>query len=132
MSISTECMDELTAQTVSDLGAVGEESSGGKLALAGPEVLLFIAGKIVIPVLCAFIKDVLYEKYKSIRTRAQLAEAKKQLAGAKPAEHIAVAESVVVTDLVTALEDDGIGRDVAEKTVRAVIARTQARLQANG
>ena len=48
----------------------------GGLKITGLEILAFVAGKIVVPIVIAFAKDVLLDQYKRIRNRKQLDQAR--------------------------------------------------------
>lgn len=62
-----------------DLNALNSGATGKGLNLTGIEVIGFLAVKILVPIVSAFVKDVLYEQYKKLTTRGAAEEAKHQL-----------------------------------------------------
>ena len=92
------------------------------------EVLGFLAAKIVVPIVCAFIKDAVYKKYKKLQTKAAAEKAKQALLGSKGPFKLAVDREVLVPDMVQSLVSEGVDPEVAKNTVNQVIAYAETEL----
>ncbi|MCY1058934.1 hypothetical protein [Nannocystis sp. SCPEA4] len=104
---------------------VDEAEDGSNLT--GIEVLAFLAGKIVVPIVCGFVSRWLYEKYANIGKRKELDEAKVALAVQSYGSSPAVPVEVVRAEALRRLANEGVPLDIAAATVDEVIQHCQQR-----
>lgn len=123
-AILGEEIAEVTAK-LQQANTIDEAEEGSNLT--GIEVLVFLAGKVVVPIFCGFVSRVLYEKYADLSTKVELDEAKAALTegASSPVETIPVER--VRVDAVQRLTTEGVPQDVAEGIVDEVIFRCNQR-----
>jgi hypothetical protein len=91
------------------------------LKLPGAEVVaLFLAGKVVLPIICGMISRVLYDKFKNIQTKSDADAARKAIVQA-PAQDKPVDRGTIQTEVTKSLVDEGLPPAAAEKIVKETI-----------
>jgi hypothetical protein len=98
------------------------------LSLTGLEpLLLFLAQKIVIPIVCSFVNKVLWEKYKGLKSKANAKAALQDLGESKVRLHPQVPKEDVISMLTAELVSEGVDVEVASHAVAHGYARLAAR-----
>ncbi len=128
MRMTLNDIDILTSNSARRLADQGETSGDSALGLTGIEVLTFLAGKIVVPVLCACARDALYKAWKHIGTKADLEAAKKAVSGETVYSQMAVPVETVAADLVEELRAEGVSREKAERVVALTISEVRGKI----
>lgn len=98
-----------------DLNALSSGATGKGLNLTGIEVISFLAAKMLVPIVAAFVKDVLYEKYKNLRTRGAAEEAKQQLLKSAGPFKLQIDRSTIIREMSESLCEEGVPASVAQK-----------------
>lgn len=92
------------------------------LNLPGAEiVVIFLAGKVVLPIICGMISRVLYDKFKNIQTKSDADAARKAIAQAS-AQNEPVDRATIQKEVTKSLADEGLPPVVAEKIVKETMA----------
>lgn len=93
----------------------------GALGLTGIEVLVFLAAKIVVPIVCSFISSALFNKYKNAETKRELAKAKAEIAKHEGPLTPQVDRAAVIDSIVAGLLREGVPREVAAGVVERTL-----------
>lgn len=101
--------------------ALEQKDRTGALGLTGAEVLIFLAGKVVVPIVCSFISSVLFNKYKDAETKRELAAAKAEIAKHEGPLTPQVDRAVVIDSIVAGLMREGVPREVAAGVVERTL-----------
>lgn len=101
--------------------ALQQKDRTGSLGLTGIEVLVFMAAKIVVPIVCSFISSVLFNKYKNSETKRELAEAKAEIAKHEGPLTPQVDRAVVIDSIVAGLVREGVPQEVAASVVERTL-----------
>ena len=121
------------AETVSeDLSELTASDSTRGLKLTGLEVLGFLAAKVFVPILCAYVKDVLYDKYKNLKTKKEAAEAKQQLLQSAGPFKLQIDPDILIRDLAQSLTAEGVPAELASKTVQHALSYVEKEISATG
>ena len=124
-----ENLFQKAVQTASeDLSELTPEKRKDGLRLTGLEVLVFIGGKIVVPILCSFVKDALYQKYKNLKTNNQVAEAKKELLASPGPFTLQVDRDTLIRDVSQSLSAEGVPAELAQRTVQHTLNYVESQL----
>ena len=115
---------ELVSHDLSELDA--GKSKG--LKLTGLEILGFLAAKVLVPVVCAFVKDVLYQKYKDFKTNKAVTEARQELLQSSGPFKLQVDRDSLVRDVSQSLIAEGVPAALAQKTVEDAVAHVEKEL----
>jgi D-aminopeptidase len=100
------------------------------LKITGLEILAFVAGKIVVPIVIAFAKDVLLDEYKRIRNKKQLDQARDALAKAELAPKPRRDLKTVRDEAIAAAIEEGLSEERARLLVDGAIESVQAQVGA--
>lgn len=101
--------------------ALQEKDRTGALGLTGIEVLIFLAAKIVVPIVCSFISSVLFNKYKNAETKRELATARAEIAKHEGPLTPQVERAAVIDSIVAGLLREGVPREVATGVVERTL-----------
>jgi hypothetical protein len=101
--------------------ALEEKDRTGSLGLTGVEVLIFLAAKVVVPIVCSFISSVLFNKYKDAETKRELATARTEIAKHEGPLTPQVDRAVVIDSIVAGLLREGVPREVATGVVERTL-----------
>ena len=101
--------------------ALEQKDRTGSLGLTGIEVLVFMAAKIVVPIVCSFISSVLFNKYKNAETKRELAEARAAITKHEGALTPQVDRAVVIDSIVAGLVREGVPKEVAASVVERTL-----------
>jgi hypothetical protein len=101
--------------------ALEEKDRTGALGLTGIEVLVFLAAKVVVPIVCSFISSVLFNKYKDADTKRELAKARAEIAKHEGPLTPQVDRAVVIDSIVAGLLREGVPREVAAGVVERTL-----------
>jgi D-aminopeptidase len=96
------------------------------LKITGLEILAFVAGKIVVPIVIAFAKDVLLDEYKRIRNKKQLDQARDALAKAELAPKPRRDLKTVRDEAIAAAIEEGLSEERARLLIESVQAQVGA------
>ena len=117
------------AETVSkDLSELTASDSSRGLKLTGLEVLGFLAAKVCVPIFCAYVKDVLYDKYKTLKTKKEVAEAKQQLLQSAGPFKLQIDRDTLIRDMAQSLTAEGVPSELASKTVQHALSYVEKEL----
>jgi hypothetical protein len=125
-TLSSELFQDLRSATERELSAGAGPDRQGTIGLPGAEVVLsFLAAKILIPVVCAFIKDVAFEQYKKINSRAEAARARDALAGQTLQSEPVVPIENIIKEVKPHLVAEGLSEDTADRAIRRAFERVR-------
>ena len=102
----------------------------GGLKFTGLEILAFVAGKIVVPIVIAFAKDVLLDQYKRIRNRKQLDQARDAVAKAELGPAPRRDLQTVRDEAIAAAIEEGLSEERARALVERAIDSVRAKVGA--
>jgi type III secretory pathway component EscU len=120
--------EELVSRDLDVMTTTGNDRG---LNLTGVEVLGFLALKVLVPVACAFVKDLLYNEYKNLKTRKAANEAKRHLLESVGPYDLKVDRSTLVRELQKSLCDEGVPASVAKEAVESALRYVQEALTSN-
>jgi hypothetical protein len=114
------------ATEVTALGA-RPDAPREQLKIGIAEVAMFLAAKIVVPVIASYVSRALYERFGYMRSRSDVNKAVAALQGSSVSSSPAVDRESVVKAVVDSLVDDeGLRREDAEELVAKVYERVAA------
>jgi hypothetical protein len=113
-----DCLDGLTGSRA--------DRKQPALSVTGLEVLAFVAGKIVVPIVCAFAKDVLFEQYKRIRSKKELQQARAELAKQELQRAPTIDLEILRKEAIAAALEEGLSEDRARALVDQALKTVSA------
>jgi hypothetical protein len=94
---------------------------GTGLNMPGLEtVVIFIAAKVVVPIVCGFLSRALYDKYSNIQTNSDAEKARKAILATEP-QADTVDEKTMQEEVSKTLTEEGLPADLAKKIVSDTI-----------
>jgi len=122
-------IEQETSAAQSDLTS-GPEGEGTDLPLLGLAVVAaWIAAKVVVPMVCAFVSRLLYDKYKEISRPSQVAQAVADLESQADDTTIPVDEAEVITNAINSMIAEGVAAETAHAVAESTYTRLSHRLK---
>ena len=130
-NVRIKIVSENEAAVKEMLQAAFQNNPKGALRLTGIEIIIFLSSKIVVPIVCAFIKDALFKKYTDLQTKSDVAKRLSPKSRTSGPLKLQVNENVVCDEIAASLVGEGLSREVADKTVRQAFANVQSAVKAS-
>jgi hypothetical protein len=128
MRIKEDFLSKTEDLVSGDLAKLTSGDAGKGLKLTGLEIVGFLAVKVLIPIVCAFVKDVLYQKYKDLNTKKAAAEAKEQLLLAAGPFSLHIDRYTLVREVSQSLTTEGVPAALAQQIVEQTLTRVEKEL----
>ena len=125
-----EILTEEESATVQDLReSFQSQEEKNRLKITGLEpIILFLATKVVVPIVSGFVSRALYNQYKDIQTESKAREAKKRLVTTVVKSGEEVDEKVMQVELAAILTQEGIPEELARRVIDRTIYRVKSRI----
>ena len=117
----------LARQELGDVLGDGEGAQG--LKFADLAILAFLGSQVVLPIVCSFVEQSLWERYKRIRTEKQAKAARAELQDRAPREAVA-ARDTVLGEIIDGLTEEGVPAKDAARIAHQHYQRVQERIEA--
>lgn len=108
-------------------GALADDEPGKGLEVVDLAILAFLGSQVVLPIVCSFVEQALWERYRRIRTKKQAAEARAELADAEPGAP-AVDRETVLGEIIDGLVEESVPPQEAARIAQQHYRRVQERL----
>lgn len=132
-------MDDLTSFIAEEEGAsrqelrevLGGTEGDDDLKFVDLAILAFLGSQVVLPILCSFVEQELWERFKRIRTEKQAAEARTELQSSTLGEAVADRDTVL-GEIIDGLTEEGVPAKDAARIAQQHYRRVQERIRVAG
>lgn len=131
-------MDDLTGfiakeeeKAYQELGEVLGGTEGDDLKIVDLAILTFLGSQVVLPIVCSFVQQELWERFKRIRTEKQAREARAELQSSTLGEAVADRDTVL-GEIIDGLTEEGVPAKDAARIAQQHYRRVQERVGVAG